>query len=80
MGQGGVFVKSTIDLKWLIVSTQIYHKVQVIRKPNLWNFEIVLLNEVAINGLEIIVLHQVLGDKYPIYCSAGGMENSKLIF
>lgn len=69
MGQGGVFVKSTVDLKWLIVSTQTYHKVQVIKKPNL-PFEIILPNEQAINSLEIIVLHQVMGYKDPIYCSA----------
>lgn len=55
------------------------HKVQVIQKPNL-PFGIVLPNEVEINGLEIIVLHQVMGDEDPIYCSAWGMENSKLIF
>lgn len=78
MEQDGLFVKSIVSLKWLIVLAQTYHKVQVIKKTNL-PFDIVLLNEVEINGLEIIVLHQVMRDKDPIYCSAWGMENSKLI-
>lgn len=69
MEQDGLFVKSIVSLKWLIVLAQTYHKVQVIKKTNL-PFDIVLLNEVEINGLEIIVLHQVMRDKDPIYCSA----------
>lgn len=78
MEQDGVFIKSTIGSKWLIVLPQAYHKVQVIKKPNL-PFDIVLLNEVEISGLEIIVLHQVMGDKDPIYSSSWGIENSKFI-
>lgn len=69
MGQDGAFVKSRVDLKWLIALPQTYHKVQVVKQPNL-PFGIVLLNEVEINGLEIVVLHQVMRDEHPIYCSA----------
>lgn len=71
MGQDSEFVKSTVNLKWLIILPQIHHKVQARqKKKKKVPFSIVLPNELAINGSETIALQQVMGDQDPIYCSA----------
>lgn len=81
MGQDSEFVKSTVNLKWLIILPQIHHNVQARQKKknNKVPFSIVLPNESAINGSETIALQQVVGDQDPIYCSAWGMKDSELM-
>lgn len=60
--QDSELVKSTVNLKWLIILFQIYQKNQA-RKKNVCIFKHFLQNEVAINGSEITALQQVMETK-----------------